>query len=255
MNILNLHLGIIQRITFVLLKISRRIQSWVSFLYWRILCNPLLWLGWKAWGEKNNQIRTINFYQEKKLSYTYGKILYSALKVNSWLNGLRNPYSSYEFLLTWNPSIPLIALKKVKTTYQIYQLGKESREQKGAYPLIDGSVISTSDVCGHFMITNKECKGESPERVDIECIWLSGEQKGQKFNIGHLGFSLEKKGQIIPDSIYFPPNAIIWIFEILLSISAVAVLIGVCVQVYKYIHPYLEKILHSLELASLLTSI
>ena len=243
MENLKLHLGIVQRAAFAILKTARLFQSAISQVYWSIFVKTTLWVGWVICGRKRNkEVKIITLYQEKRISFLYGKLLGFIMKPNGWLNGLKHAYSSYDLLLGWNPSVPLIALKQVNVTYSLNILGEEYVEEnrKGWRPVLDGASIGTSTVCGHFMITNKFIETGDIQKTVIECVWLTGEHKGQKFTMSEFGVSINNRKQNSPSSIYFPPRIIVWLFEVIISISAVAALVGAAMHVW----PYILNILH-----------
>lgn len=250
MDNIHLHLGFVQRVLFALLKLARQIQDLIAETYWKLFCVPLLFLAWKINGAKSREdgSRHIYCHKDKKVSFVFGFLIRWMLIFNQFLNGLRTKYSAYELLLTWNPKVPLIALQARKHAYTIHILDAEDPDNKGIYPVIDLVSISTSTVSGYFAIIEKRLDGENPSRVQIDCVWLTGDTKGQKFSINWLGNLTNPKRQTSPDSIYFPPYFIVWFFEMIISISAVITLVGLCISGYKYLSPYIsEKISSNIE--------
>jgi hypothetical protein len=77
-------------------------------------------------------------------------------RLNGALNGLKGGHNSYDLLLTWNPTFPLIALnirnEGKKKNYWIDWLGEESQEQKDTYALEESIAFGTSEIAGHFFI-------------------------------------------------------------------------------------------------------
>lgn len=51
---LKLHLGIIQRVAFSLLKVSRLVQHLIGYLFWKIVAEPLVFFAWLAGGRNGS---------------------------------------------------------------------------------------------------------------------------------------------------------------------------------------------------------
>jgi hypothetical protein len=181
---LELHLGVLQRVAFFILKACRFFQNSISMIYWFVVERIFVYSAWRILdGDTHEKLRRIRFFKKNPVAYAYGNFLKYLIIFNGWLNGLHGSYTSYDLLLRWNPSIPLIALKHKKATYSLYWLGHEYQNEKGVYPLIDMSSLGISDIYGHFIIVSKKLGHRNPSQVLIDCVWLTGEHQGEKFTI------------------------------------------------------------------------
>jgi hypothetical protein len=242
MEKIEIHLGILQRVIFSILKLARLFQYILSALYWNALGAPLAYIAWKVWGDTHNKLRRIHFYKKKKISHIYGLFFVKyIIGLNGWLNGLQSRYSSYDFLLKWNPSVPLIALRHKKATYSISRLDYEKEDEKGLYPVIDGASLGTSEVCGFFIIAHKYLPDQNPIKVSIDCIWLTGAHSGEKFTVNKYGILNNQKSGIHPDAIYFPPKIVVWVFEIIISMAVIVALLNIAYQVWHYNYSSFNK--------------
>lgn len=231
---MELHLGIFQRIIFALLKSLRCIQNFFSEVFWNSFGKILVFIAWKISGDEDHGYRRIIIKKSDKFRYFLGITIEKIMLLNGWLNGLKGHYSSYELLLRWNPRIPLIALKHNKTNYIMQRLGHERIGEPGIYPVENMSSFGTSDVYGHFMITDKKVIDGRPGTVAIDCIWLTGEKLGEKFTVDKFTFS-QDRNQTLPDYIYFPPKLIVWLFEALILIGSATTFWSIIDHAWNYL--------------------
>lgn len=249
MDNIKTNLGILQRVAFFLLRLISFLQiSILSQFIWYVISRPCLYLAWVFFGEKKENIRYIIFYNQKRPHRFFGKALKIILIICGKINGLSHRYSAYEMLLRWNPAIPLIALKHKKTTWSVRWLGKET--QAGWYNLEDDRYLSVLEKDGHFMIIKKATGNKTPGMVCIECVWLTGENRGKVFTISDHFW--KESDQPSPEIIYFPPKPVAIIFDCIVSLGAATLLIGSVIhgwsllessEIYKnYWQPILQSI-------------
>lgn len=228
---INLHLNILHRISFLMLRTFRRLQDILSGAFWKIFVLPVIYIGWKIWGVEGKKSKILDLRTEFLLPKLYWRLCKHLFSINSTLSGLKNRYNFYDLLLRWNPSIPLPTLRNKKTNYVLHVLGKENSERKGSFPLIDTIFVQHSSLSGSFKIINK--KLDSNKEVVIECVWVSGEKTGESFEVDKLG-GLNKEDQETPDIIYFPPAVIIWSIDTILSVGAIVTLGGIAYHLWGY---------------------
>lgn len=236
------HLSILERGVFFVLKSARFIQNTFSLVYWHAIALPILWAVYIIFGDHKHGYRRITFRRENWTQFIVGKIVTGVLKVNQWLSGLRSPHEFYQMLLTWNPVIPLIALKlkkpDPKKTFIFYWLGKESTEHKGLYDLENEIMLGTTEIAGAFRILKKASDKEE-KNIQVLCAWVAGENAGDEFTVKQYPF---EKGT--PDQIYFPPKVVIIAFDIILSLSAASIVIWVVSELWgDILKPYILKLL------------
>jgi hypothetical protein len=246
MEDVKLHLGLVQILAFSILKSARLIQGFISDAFWLLLAKPLIWVSWRLTGGAESDVfKRVNFKKESKCLYAVGKLVRGIIYINGLLSGLSGGFSTYDLLLKWNPSFPLIALKNKPAqkgkNFCINWLRKES--ENDWYSLEESTSFGSSDVAGHFFIVGKKLSSETPPHIEIECVWASGDERGKRFVVRRLDFAS-------PDRVYFPPRFIVVLVEVLFSLAFATALYSLSCRIWGVldISEYLTGALSSLSL-------
>jgi hypothetical protein len=229
----SLHLNIIQRVAFFLLRTMLSFQRTLSIVFWFFTGKWTVYLLGKLIGEKRDDGATeIEFSPNEKCS-SFAKPLAWTINVNAYLSGIKHSFYSHEMLLKWTPSIPLIALTEEKANYDVKWLG-EKRQENGEelQKILGWHSFGESKVQGYFKIIDKYFvqtdNGSTSSPVHIACVWLSGEDAGKYFEINMPGYS-QRKGLTrvrLPHHIYFPPKVMNWALDAVVSIGLTSIIVA-----------------------------
>lgn len=231
---MELHLSIIQRVAFFLLRAIYVCQNILSKIFWFMTGKGIIFALAILIGKKTN-VATVDIdLIGEKWRFLLSAII-KTIKINSYLSGLRNNVYSYEVLLRWTPSIPLIALQQKETKYRLYALGEAESflNNDGHHRVNYYHTFGGAEIQGYFKIVDKylfqeTLQGAVKSSVRMKCVWLSGKEVGRSFEVrivDNYGIFDAGGGQI-PRQIYFPPRIAIWILEALISIGLTSLIIA-----------------------------
>jgi hypothetical protein len=80
-------------------------------MFWNVIAKPLIFFAWVVGGRReSDSFKRITFKKKQVVYYNLGKLIKMITRLNGALNGLKGGHNSYDLLLTWNPTFPLIAL-------------------------------------------------------------------------------------------------------------------------------------------------
>lgn len=216
-------------------------QNTISKVFWWLFIKPPLGIAKcvnvdknssdSEQSETNANFTTLDLY---KLSH---KILWGYLqfgfKINSVLGGTVSRFDYYKKLINWNQSIPILGYVDDKTTFAIQLLMEPIEGRRKA----DITFLSVTKYVGTFRIVSKELvSGENQGEITVTGVWTSGSSIGKSFNLSRH-FIDNRKQSVCPSSMYFPPKIIICTFELIMSASAILVVI----QLFKWILEQLHK--------------
>jgi len=217
---------IVGTIIFFLLKLSRNIQGSFEKIFWFIFVRPALlvtrFINVKRKlpqkKERSNVetfvvLDTLIFHHRVALRY-----LTFMFKVNSIISGVVKKGNIYSKLLTWNSQIPIIGFKSDKTTFIIELLLKKIERGR----TVDFLLLTTHKVHGVFKIISRDLIKPNRDEVVIKCVWISGKDKGKIFDVDRNFFwPTTKTEKVELSSIYYPPQILVFLFEALISASAI----------------------------------
>ena len=223
-----LHLSLTSKFLFLLLRFTRLVQDLFSSIYLYSIVKILLTIcKWRC-SEAQKETKQIIFKPEDSVEH---KILWwiyqKLLSINNILNGLHSKYYVYDKILRWNPKVPLIGINSEKVIETVKALGR--KEKDGARSLEIEQILSTK-VFGHFKILEKKINDKPiDESLDIKCVWLSGKNAGKTFTFSKEGTLNDKNRELQPDSLYYPPELLLSIFEVVFSIGALGTIYQILV--------------------------
>lgn len=237
MNV-ELHPKFLHIVAFSILRIAYLIQKAIGDIFWEIITIRYVNAAWKISGKKlKDKTKLIVFRRDIKFESIIGSLIRPIIIFNSSLYGLKTERKIFNFLISWNPSIPLISIKYVIFSYELRWLGEpETIEDIKLYPREAYANIGKSEKQGTFKIVQKIIDSN---KVIIECVWLSGNHIGEKFTIGLD--SKHTQGHL-PECIYFPPRIITFFLECIASITVVSVILGLTYKAIQFIFKYYEAI-------------
>lgn len=224
---LDIDSSIIGSLSFILMKICRRVQGCISTIFWTIFIKPVLFLAKVIGSRKRRPVEAIEkpviFITLDELKRGHRILLHYLkwlFKISKILNGVVPNIESYAKLLTWSRQIPVIAFRDETTSYTIEILQKKYPDGKRGLDII---WISSYKAESNFRIVSKEIADQGQRCVVIKCLWISGKDQGKIFEIDkNFPFgSSSRVPEWAPTAIYYPPRLFVVLMEMIISAGAI----------------------------------
>jgi len=244
--------GIVSMIVFFLLRLCERIQSIFAFLFWLIFIKPGLFLAKcidvnrrkSIESEKKTEhfttLDTLIWYHKTLLFYL--KVVF---RINSLISGVVSGKNTYSKLLTWNRKLPVIGFRADKTTFIIELLLKKVKNGRS----VDMIFLTGHRVNGVFKTISRELDNHDKEEIIIKCLWIMGKNQGMTFNLDrYFPYNFgSRNSETEPSAIYHPPQIVIFLFEMLISTSAIIAFLQLTKDGWKIIRDFLIEIISSIK--------
>lgn len=226
---ISIEVGILSSLAFFILKVLRLFQSGIARVFWWLTIVPALQIAKVIdadkelpEGQRRNRegkpfvvLDCLKWHHKTLWSY-----LQSVFNINSALSGHQGRFGDlFEFLLSWNPKVPLIGFVEDKVTFTIELLFNFTPDGKNRG--CNFVWLSTQKRFGTFQIVDRIADKGAGGNVRLGCVWMSGKDAGKTFEMAKLPDLRDKPNVTLPTAVYFPPKIAVFFMELLFSAGAI----------------------------------